>query len=93
MNSIAKIFAFTLLALVVVIGLYVGYTFSWSVKYKLGDCVTDGKTMYLYDSDTNLRNGKYGMTKLPKKDGEYGYGIPREDIEKDGWRKVECPGH
>jgi hypothetical protein len=81
MNSIAKIFAFTLLALVVVIGLYVGYTFSWSVKYKLGDCVTDGKTMYLYDSDTNLSNGKYG------------YGIPREDIEKDGWRKVECPGH
>jgi hypothetical protein len=92
MKRFLKWFFSSLLVLILAVCLYIGYVFFWSVKFNVGDCISNGATTYLFDSDGPIMKGAYGLTKLPKKPGDYGIAMPRHEIEEgDDWKKVECP--
>jgi hypothetical protein len=91
MKKFIKLASIFVLGSVTAIGFYIGYTFFWSVKYKVGDCITNDATVYFIDSDGPLLKGRYGVIKLPKASNASELAIPRERIERPEWRKIECP--
>jgi hypothetical protein len=90
---VLKYLGFATLFLVLVVIIYVMYVFSWSVKYSVGDCLKNGETVYLFDSDGPLLKGSYGLKLLLPKDrrSEYGIAYPRDRVESDSFEKVGCP--
>lgn len=94
--KILKIIGIVIVSIITLIVLWWNYQFSWSVKYKLGDCLEYEGLVYVFDSEGPLFKGSYGMRQLipPPDKSKFGHdlgtAIPRESVERK-YKKVECP--